>query len=256
MSTAAAGRCSFSGDPVAESVAIETAHRLHRTATRAALVPSERAARDAIEGAIGVTADQLHVGWSDRGYARSLWASDLRLPTPAGATAADRARAWLYAHRALFGICDPTTDLVLDRSTATPASTTTLVLHQHHGGLRVFDAQLTVTLDGAGDIRWLAGDLVPDSAIPADRAVLTAADAATLASGAPSSATLGIVDPLLYGREGPVRPAWRVNSAGPDEAHVFLDAVTGVELARVRLSRNVRSATAGGTRPSSARPAT
>lgn len=198
--------------------------------------PSEAVAR--LRAAVGGPVD-IHLSEAT-GVVKFVRAGDdVTLPTGGGALE-ERALGFLAEYGALFGIVDVSAELELVSVDGDPAGTT-VRLAQRHRDLPVFNADLRVNFDAAGQITAVSGTVIPNIKVPltaqvpageaAGQAVAAVADRLGLdLDGLRSAAPeLGITKAGLAADEpGRQALAWRTVVTGPAVRNfVFVDAVSG-----------------------------
>lgn len=110
-----------------------------------------------------------------------------------GATAASEARAFLAAHKALFGLDDGDLAALVVRYVSNPPGGATIVkFDQYLDGIQLFDTELAVVMAPNLDIAGVAGRLVPQ--VESGRSAL-----AQFRLGAPEAIRMAVAD--LTGRE-------------------------------------------------------
>ncbi len=192
------------------------------------------------------------------------------VPAPAGATPADRARAFVLAHRAAFGF-GAAGDLALERSEQA-AGRSYHRFQQTLAGVPVLGAEVVVQLDDAAAVEAVMnraargaalGAFTPDTLGVLPRAaVAERARAASTAVAGGRGVTLGtpslaVFVPAQFEGQGPARLAWVVRaiaSGGPGSEDLVLDARDGSVVWRFALdadalNRIMSDANSGANRP-------
>ncbi len=214
-----------------------------------AKLTSEAAARAAGEALATRVAGGVRIAYSRAtGVARFVRLpprSEADLSPTATGTSDARCRAFLSANRALFGLQDSASELVLlneqvDR--ADPLGYRHLTYRQLDQGVPVFAALLRAHFDAAGRLRAVQGTIIPDLALDtrprvgAEMAWARARSFFTAQLDPAGGAPIGAAPTLVVYRSGLERPtlgiarlAWSVEVAdgGRARARIFVDARTG-----------------------------
>jgi len=168
-----------------------------------------------------------------------------RVPTTGG-SAEERARGFLDAYGALFGVADPAADLRLGGAHEVAGGSTVVVFDRQVGGARILGAAIRVRLDPEGNVAYVAtADPGPaegpeSPVLSPEEAIDAAATAAELTAdpveaGAPESLRVSTAL-LLDDEEQPSsRLAWVVDLVAAEvddgaELRVAVDAETGAPL--------------------------
>lgn len=150
---------------------------------------------------------------------------------PGGGSPGERVLAFVAAHRDLFGIVDPATELRVGHE-RTSEGGTLVVLERRHAGLPVFGAEIRAHLE-ADVLRSMSTSLPSSIALDASEAILDESAIRALAPDETIDAVeLGVLVPELSPGASETRRAYRVVGASmPDLAEErFVDAVTGETL--------------------------
>lgn len=198
-------------------------------AARDALVARQPAARVALAPATGVAR-----------WVRLPHGSEGDLAQRPEGTLEARARAFLSAHRALFGLADPASELARVDDRVDRLGFRHLTFRQLHRGVPVFGALLRAHFDAAGRLRSVNGSVVPGLDLDVAPRVDVATAIAEARAFAASELATGSARPLVDGarlvvyRRGLERPgpgavhlAWEVGIGGAAPARIFVDAASG-----------------------------
>ena len=192
------------------------------------------------------TGGNVSVRWATAtGVARFVRATnDAALPT-SGTTLADRARNFLDAYGALFGVSAPGSQLSIT-SVRSDEAGGTVELAQRHASLPVFNAELVTHFDAAGALTAVNGTFVPGIKVPTEaRVPATTATQAALGLVAQvlnvdvgalvaSPPELGVHRTgLAADTPGTTALAWRTTVTGTTvREFVYVDALDGALLER------------------------
>lgn len=223
--------------------------------------PSDAGGGDADSGPAATPLSRLRDG-SSGGFAVATDASGVArraagvFPTR-GATPQERARGFLAAHAAAFGVGDPDAELVVAEVRERRAGGATVVFDAVARGTPIFGAGVTVQLEPGGAVVYVIADLPGSVADVADAAIVSDEEARAAAIAALGRApgevevdgtTAYVVDGGLFvGEPSRARLAWLVDVRGPrhqDHARLFVDAVTGapmLSLPRFHAARDRRT---------------
>ena len=188
-------------------------------------------------------------------------------PFDAASSPEAAARAYLSVCGSLFGVADQSSDLIVTKSETVDANRRVLRFQQLNGGVPVIAGELNVDVDGAGNVRTVAGKTLPTMSFGANPTIApsTAASAAiatvartysvTGATLSTSSPELWIFAPSLIGPDdGPARFVWRMEVISPSRLDirefVLVDAVRGsiaLQFNQVETIKNRLTYTAGNT---------
>lgn len=174
-----------------------------------------------------------------------------------GGDAERAARAFLERYRAVFGMRDPASELVLEEApTPNALGMVSVAFGQHERGVHVLDARMSAHFDAEGRVAFLSGryragldgvDVTPALAPDAARG------RALAATSAPAGVTLTAeVLELAITLAGPPRLVHVVSVHGradeaPFERRVLVDAHTGAIVADASVVAHAREATGRGS---------
>jgi bacillolysin len=184
---------------------------------------------------------------------------------PPSASRQDAARGLLATYGSLFGLADPSQELILKNEKAADQGRAFVRFQQVYNGIPVLGGEMIVQLDGSNNLLSANGEILPDISLPTTPTIPAAAAVQSalnlvlqeygVADLTVSQPELWIFNPILLSPDrGPTRLVWRMDVTAADHPIrelVLIDALRGtvalhfsqIDTARNRLTYTANNGT-------------